>query len=56
MLSKKLGQRFYSVSFYVFLSIMLSSGVIFAQITTGAIQGTVQDPSGSVIPGAKDSA
>jgi hypothetical protein len=37
----------------LFISLLLGSGAAFAQITTGEILGTVKDPSGAVIPGAK---
>jgi hypothetical protein len=46
-------QRSAFVVIGLFISLILGSGVTFAQITTGEILGTVKDPSGAVIPGAK---
>jgi hypothetical protein len=39
---------------FVFLcAVLLFAGMVFAQETTGGLQGTVKDPSGAVVPKAK---
>lgn len=39
---------------FVFLcAVLLFTGMVFAQETTGGLQGTVKDPSGAVVPHAK---
>src|SRR5579864_6889068 len=35
------------------LAVLLFAGSVFAQETTGALQGTVKDPSGAVVPNAQ---
>ena len=38
---------------YPILSILLLPGIADAQLTTGTVQGTVQDPSGAIVPGVE---
>ena len=38
---------------YQILCVLLLQGVAYAQLTTGTVQGTVQDPSGAIVPGVE---
>jgi hypothetical protein len=43
----------FSYLFFVSTATLILSGVLCAQVDQGAIRGTVQDPTGAVVPGAK---
>ena len=52
MLSPILVRRLTEIFGFLALGLMLAV-TTFAQVDTGAISGTVKDPSGGVIPGVK---